>query len=279
MKKSLSKLLAWILSIAILGSVNAFAVESVTSSPTPIICSAEGNNPRTVSTPMTEAVLRAVYWASSEFQAHYADDPTDALASLDKAVEDYFSSFVSACSTTDDEVASVSTTLVQQLNGYTCGPASSYMAIDGWSGTGSITGSTTTEKLKRLATQMESSSDVGTYVYKLKNILNTYTNKYNYAYYEGSTLDEFLFRIYTFNSLSYNRAPILHAKTAALSYYNNHNTGHYIAVTEFDYNTMEVRLHDPNNNNAYYGIYRVPYEEAHSSIADYSGRYYICYWP
>jgi hypothetical protein len=275
----MKKVCSLLLSVGLLVStaVPAFAVESTT--PSPIICSAEGNIPKTVSSPMTEAELRAVYWASSEFQAHYADDPADALASLDKAVEDYFSSFISTCSTTNDEVASVDTTLVQQLNGYTCGPASSYMAIDGWNGTGSITGTTTTAKLTRLATQMESNSSDGTYVYKLKNVLNTYTDDYDYAYYAGSTLDEFLFRVYTFNSLAYDRAPILHAKTAALSYYNGHNTGHYIAVTKFDYNTMEVRLHDPNNTAAYYGIHQVPYEEAYSSIADYSGRYYICYWP
>lgn len=275
----MKKLCSCLLAIALLASVAmpAFAAEATTASP--IVCSAEANMPMAVSTPMTEDELRAVYWASSEFQAHYADDPADALASLDKAVEDYFSPIVSTCSTTDDEVASVSTTLVQQLNGYTCGPASSYMAIGGWGGTGSIAGSTTTAKLNTLASQMESASGVGTYVYKLRNILNTYTDDYDYDYYEGSTLDELHFRIYTFNSLSYDRAPILHAKTAALSYYNGHNTGHYIAVTEFDYNTMEVRLHDPHNSNTYYGIHQVPYEEAYSSVADYSGRYYICYWP
>ena len=268
-----------LLSVGLLMSVMvpAFAVRATEAAP--IISSAEGNIPRTVSTPMTEAELRAAYWDSSEFQAHYADDPAGALKSLDKAVEDYFSSFVGTYSTTAEEVASVDTTLVQQLNGYSCGPASAYMAIDGWDGTGSIDGTTTEAKQERLATQMETNSTYGTYVYMLRNIINTYTDKYDYAYYEGNTLDEFLFRIYTFNSLSYNRAPILHAKTAALSYYNGYNTGHYIAVTEMDYNTMEVRLHDPNNTDAYYGIHRVPYEEAYSSIADYSGRFYICYWP
>ena len=274
MKKLCSLLL--IIGLLVSVAVPTFAIELTT--PSPIISSAESSIPRIVSTPITEAEFRAAYWASSEFQAHYANDPVGAIASLDKAVEDYFSSFVSTHSSTDDEIASVSTTLVQQLNSYTCGPASSYMAIDGWDGTESIAGTTTSAKLKNLATQMGSTPGDGTLVYRLTKGLNTYTDKYDYTYYLGSTLDEFLFRVYTFNSLSFNRAPILHAQTAAISYYNGHSSGHYIAVTEFDYNTMEVRLHDPNNNSAYYGVHQVPYEEAYSSIADYSDRYYICYW-
>lgn len=280
----MKKIVSVILSLAMLLATSSVAfatdITSTPSSNAPIISSAESRIPKAASSPLSEKEIRDIYWASSEFQAHYAANPSDALATLDKVVAGYATPIsTNTRSTTDEEVASVSTTLVKQLNSYTCGPASSYMAIGGWNGTGSITGSTTTAKLERLATQMGSASGVGTYVYKVRDVLNTYTNNYDYAYYEGSTLDQFLFRVYTFNSLSYDRAPILHAKTAALSYYNGHNTGHYIAVTEFDYNTMEVRLHDPHNSNTYYGIHQVPYEEAHSSVSDYSGRYYICYWP
>lgn len=234
---------------------------------------------------LTEAELRNVYWSSSEFQAHYADDPADALATLDSIVDAYFASpqaetyTPSSVATVDSDVASVDVTLVKQINSYSCGPASAYMAIDGWGGTGDITGSNTTAKLKTLASEMGTNSSDGTYVYKLRNGLNNYVSRYEYQYMEGSTISELNFRVYTYNSLTYNRAPILHAKTAALSYYNGHNTGHYITVTEFDYGPMEVRLHDPNNNSTYYGVHYVPYEEALSSIADYSGRYYICYWP
>lgn len=280
MKKVVSIILALAMLLAT-SSVALAADRTDTSNKNgPIISSAESRIPNTNSFSLSEKDLRDTYWASSEFQAHYAADPSDAIAMLNKVVAGYRTpAFASTRSITDEEVASVNTTLVKQLNGYTCGPASSYMAIDGWNGTGSITGSTTTAKLERLAVQMESDSNDGTYVYKLKNVLNTYTDDYDYAYYEGSTLDQFHFRVYTFNSLSYDRAPILHAKTAALSYYNGHNTGHYITVTEFDYNTMEVRLHDPHTSNAYYGIHQVPYEEAHSSVSDYAGRFYICYWP
>lgn len=225
----MKKVISVILSLAMLLATSSVAfatdVSSTANRAVPIISSAESRIPRVSSTLLTEKKIRDVYWASSEFQAHYADNPSDALATLDKAVAEYQAPlFANTRATTDEEVASVSTSLVQQLNSYTCGPASSYMAIGGWNGTGSITGSTTTAKLERLATQMESASGVGTYVYKVRDVLNTYTSNHDYAYYKGSTLDQYLFRVYTFNSLSYDRAPILHAKTAALSYYNGHNT-------------------------------------------------------
>ena len=281
MKKVCSILLTLVLIMSI--PVPSFAVEVGPKSTTPIISSAESNLPMTRRNRMTEAELRAMYWASSEFQKFYENDPDDALASLDKAVEDYYvslpSSTYSTASYTAEDIASVSAVLVQQLNSYSCGPASAYMAIDGWSGTGSISGTTDTAKLQRLASQMNTNETDGTVVATLTGVLNGYVNSKKYSYYLGSTLDEFHFRVYAFNSLSYERAPILHAKTGALSYYNGFNRGHYITVTQFDYNTMEVRLHDPNYRDDYYGIHYIPYEEAHSSVADYSDRYFICYWP
>ena len=105
------------------------------------------------------------------------------------------------------------------------------------------------------------------------------SGQYKYSYYLGSTLTDLTFRSYLYNSLAYGRVPLLHAKTGALSYYNGHNTGHYIAVSKIDHSTMQVRLNDPNNNSSYYGTHYVSLSEALSCIHDYSSRYLICYWP
>lgn len=154
------------------------------------------------------------------------------------------------------------------------------MAIGGWNGTGSIKGKSPTDKLNTLARQIETETDGASVVYKVRNTLNSYLSNYKYSYYAGNTLDLQRFRIYTFNSLAFDRAPILHARTEELSYYNGHESGHYITVTEMNYNTMKVRLHDPNYNNQYYGIHFVPYTEAYDSIhRPDETRYLICHWP
>jgi len=124
-----------------------------------VVSEAESVMSQSVEPLLTEAELRNVYWSSSEFQAHYADDPADALATLDSIVDAYFASpqaetyAPSSVATVDSDVASVDVTLVKQINSYSCGPASAYMAIDGWGGTGDITGSNTTAKLKTLASE------------------------------------------------------------------------------------------------------------------------------
>lgn len=276
-KKSIALVLVATVVLTFMSS--AFAYSTTDDMDKPIISAAETalEAPCALST-YSKDDLRESYWNSEEFQMHYAEDPEGAIANLDHAVAFDWNALLSSANITNDDVASVDTELVQQLNSYSCGPASAYMAIGGWGETGSILGLSTEEKLQELASEMGTDSS-GTYVYSVTNGLNRYTIGHDYGYYLGQDLTQALFRIYSFNSLSYERAPLLHARTAALSYYNGHNSGHYITVTEFNYGTEEVRLHDPNYNDAYYGIHYVPYTEAYDSINLESDRYYICYWP
>lgn len=275
-KKSIALVLVATIILTFISSAFAYSADDTNK---PIISASETvlELPSALST-YSEDNLRESYWNSEEFQMHYAQDPEGAIANLNHASAFNLGDSLSSAYVTNDEVASVEAELVQQLNSYSCGPASAYMAIDGWGETGSIYGSSTEEKLRELASEMGTDRS-GTYVYRVTNGLNLYTTDYDYSYYLGQTMTEQEFRIYTFNSLSYGRAPLLHARTALLSYYNGHNSGHYITVTEFDYGTEQVRLHDPNYNDAYYGIHYVPYTEAYDSINVESNRYYICYWP
>lgn len=77
-------------------------------------------------------------------------------------------------------------------------------------------------------------------------------------------------------SLFYNTAPIIHARTAYLPYYNGHASGHYIAISEVDKANATIRLKDCNNNSAYYGQHIVSVNDAYKAINEESSRYLIC---
>lgn len=72
-----------------------------------------------------------------------------------------------------------------------------------------------------------------------------------------------------------NIAPILHAKTQYLPYYDGHDSGHYIAVSEVDKTNGIVRLSDCNCNNDYYGVHVVSVGAAYEAIFQKSQRYLI----
>lgn len=244
-----------------------------------------------------EESLRSAYMNDSEFHAHLAADPKDAMDALDNAInnlgvidpadEKKYIEMINASVGTvgtlglmpmfwdNYNYAWVNTSLVQQINGYYCGPASVLMAIWGWGG--NVSGSTNTAKQNTLASAMGTTSSSGTYVYRVRDTLNSYLGSNFYSYYLGSSLDQTTFRVYVFNSLSKNRAPILHAKTEYLSYYNGHASGHYITATDFNYDNMTIRLHDCNNNSSYYGVRSVAWQQVYNSIYA-SGRYLIVNW-
>jgi len=140
---------------------------------------------------------------------------------------------------------------------------------------GTVSGSTVSAKQQTLAAAMDTDVDGFTYAYKLTNTLNSYISTNNYAFYGGWTLSELAFRLIAFNSLSYDRAPILYAITENLPYYGGNLYYHYITVTDFDYTTMNMTLYDPHIDNRYYGIHSVSWQEAYNSI---SQRYLIGYY-
>ena len=76
-------------------------------------------------------------------------------------------------------------------------------------------------------------------------------------------------------SLYYNIAPILHAHTDHLLYYQGQRFNHYIAVSEVDNTTGNVRLSDCNWRNEYFGVHVESIGNAYQSIAAESDRYLI----
>ena len=217
---------------------------------------------------------RASYEGDKEFARHYAEDPDSAMAMIQRNVENQLTLIQEetgiAPQTGNSTNAWIDPILIMQKNSYYCGPCSALQAITAYGGY--VAGSTNDAKQDTLANAMQTNSSIGTYVYKVSNVLNTYVSGYSYK--RGSDMSDYAFRQTVLKSLVNNKAPILHARTQYLTYYNNHSTGHYICVTAINNITDKIRLSDCNRNSAYYGTRSIPTSEAKASISA-SERYLI----
>lgn len=174
------------------------------------------------------------------------------------------------------DTASVDAPLIKQINSYYCGPANALQVIYSLGKEGSVSGSTDSSKQSTLGSNMGTASGVGTYVYKMRNELNKYvsSNQFSYIQVKGNlSYSDFLQG--TFGSLANDRAPILHAKTQFLSYYNGYSTGHYITIQSVHGPSETCTLLDTNPNAKYYGYQNVPVSEAFDAVGALSGRYLI----
>lgn len=216
----------------------------------------------------------ASYDGDVEFARHYAEDPVSARVMIQRNVENQLNLIQDATTIQPNSGNStnawVDPILIKQKNSYYCGPCSALQEITAYGG--SVAGSTNDAKQDTLANAMQTNSSVGTYVYKVSNVLNTYVSGYSYK--RGSEMSDYSFRQTVLKSLVNNKAPILHARTQYLSYYNNHSTGHYICVTAINNNTDKIRLSDCNRDSRYYGTRSIPTSEAKASVSA-SERYLI----
>jgi len=168
--------------------------------------------------------------------------------------------------------------LIQQTKTYNCGPTSVLQAIYGTGDQNSVKGSSDARKIETLSAQCSTNSTDGTYVYKLKNCLNKYNFYSTYGYFKGDTIggvDKLQTKIE--NSLFYNMAPILHAQTRELEYYDKHESGHYIVIKSVNKNNNKLTVQDCNISDKYFGTHEISMEEAYRCINPPEGsRYLIC---
>ncbi|MGF7057592.1 BtrH N-terminal domain-containing protein [Brassicibacter mesophilus] len=165
--------------------------------------------------------------------------------------------------------------VINQVNNTYCGPASTlqtFTSIDNLYD--EVAGDTDWDKLETLAGEMGTNSD-GTIVYRVKNVLNDYVPRSNYAYDEYSEEKEEDFCEEVYNSLDAGYPAIIHAKTEYLNYYNGHVAGHYISVYGIDLERGKVYLADSHPKSTYRGKHVVTIREAYNSISAKSGRYLI----
>lgn len=166
--------------------------------------------------------------------------------------------------------------LIQQTNYYNCGPTTALQVLYSMGCQNQVAGQTDSDKINQLGQESGTNSQDGTIVYRLTNTLNKYTTRADYRYILGSGMTKEDFQKKVETSLFYNVAPILHARTEYLGYYNGHRSGHYIAVCEVDNSTGKIRVQDCNINNKYFGQHTVLIEDAFEAINVESNRYLIC---
>ena len=129
-----------------------------------------------------------------------------------------------------------------------------------------------------LANSMGTAENGGTYVYRIRNELNSRTSAGNYQYlgtWEASFSDSLIY------SIDKNKPVICHVKTGILPNYNYaSNTGHYIVSTGYyvaysgSSATATCRYNDPHNNNSFYGTYNCDISTMTTAINNNAG-YYI----
>ena len=214
------------------------------------------------------------YMHDTEFQKAYEENPQLALKMIEQNVEnqlDFIKTYQAySVNSGNENGAWVDPILIMQKNSYFCGPCSALQAIAIYGG--SVSGASNNAKQDTLAAAMGTDA-TGTYVYKVTNTLNKYVPGYSYKL--GGELTDFSFKYTVLNSLINEKAPILHARTKYLEYYNGHNTGHYICVTAINNVDNLIRLSDCNNNSKYYGTRSIPRVQAFNSITKEPERYLI----
>lgn len=164
--------------------------------------------------------------------------------------------------------------LIQQTTSKNCGPTSALQVLYGMNCQNLVSGTTDAEKIEQLMDDCDTDS-TGTMVYKLTAGLNMYAAR-DYEYILGTNMTEAEFQGKVETSLYYNTAPIIHARTEYLPYYNGHASGHYIAICEVDKANKKIRVKDCNKNNAYYGVHQESISDVYKTISVVSSRYLIC---
>ena len=165
---------------------------------------------------------------------------------------------------------------IKQTEDYNCGPATVLQSLYGMDSAGQVSGSTDAAKIATLEAACGTTSEDGTYVYKMAEVLNKYNiygRKYQYTL--GSSFGSIhSFKNCIATSLTCGKPVVLHARTEYLTYYEGTSLGHYLSLDVYDRRVETVRIVDCNNMDEYYGIHTVPVEEAYNCISA-SGRYLI----
>ncbi len=219
------------------------------------------------------------YMQLDEFKMHFNEDPKDAKAMIDSIVDtkikiNYHNSNNLTPKSGQGNIALIYFPKFKQNIDYYCGPASALTAIYGMGKENSVSGSTYSTKQNTLGKNMNTNKTDGTIVYRMRNELNKYSSEsYNY-YYQPSKNEMFSI---IFGSLLSDNAPILHADTKSLGYYNGYSTGHYVTIVfcNSSFGDGEIgglAVMDNNRKDEFYGTQDISLNEAYNSIR---GRYLI----
>lgn len=227
---------------------------------------------------MISFVLPLITLGATALEANSAESTADAPDLNDSArlkdvadlVDKINSHAAAKMATKSSSGRQLSVPLYQQTEGYYCGPACVQMVLKYLTGT--------TYAQATLANSMGTSENGGTYVYRVRDGLNSYTSSGNYQYlgtWEVSFSNSLIY------SVDKNKPVICHVMTGILPNYNYaSNTGHYIVATGYyvaysgSSATSTCRYNDPHNNNSFYGTYNCDISTMATAINNNAG-YYI----
>jgi len=221
--------------------------------------------------------LREEYLENDEFSRFYRNDPVEAMNFLHRELDRLHELNDAGLRSEVFYDNSVSTSLIQQIDGITCGPASALMALKGCGYYDQVTGSSDYWKVYNLALQMHTFDHDETWVEDLYQGLNDYLPYYKYDMPYATNWSLNTFRSYVQTSLIYSRIPILHSVTSYLGYYNGNTYYHFIPIQRFNGPNSTMTLYDGINNPSFYGVHVVSDTAAYNSIHAVSGRCLICY--
>lgn len=162
----------------------------------------------------------------------------------------------------------LSVPLYKQINSYYCGPTSVRMTL-------SYLGVSKTQA--QLASQMGTTSSQGTYVYQVRNCLNSHLGSGTYKYVLTSQI---AFSTGLRYSIDKSKPVICHVMTGALPHYSGYNTGHYVVAKGYYWGSQgssgasRVQYNDPNYNSKYYGSREATWGQMNQAINNNAG-YYI----
>lgn len=219
---------------------------------------------------LRESIL-AEYEPLDEYQKQFRDDPEGASDMIDKIV-DFKMKQMNRIDTRSGQgtISLIYYPEFKQKYYYYCGPASVLTAIYGMNAESQVSGTSYNDKQTTLARAMNTDNDKFTYVYRVTNELNKYSSEL-YEYHHEPTKSQ-MHHIIDGSLLSDN-APILHAETQYLNYYNGYSTGHYITVVYYnmamdDNEKGGLAVMDNNRDDKYYGTQEISMNEAYAATRD-----------
>lgn len=207
--------------------------------------------------------------SSEEFASIFEDEGATAFQIIEDSLRDVLNPEPTTHMQTDDLYTSrYSFPWVHQINSYSCGPASTLMALIG-SGAKDYYYTHDTEITdgwqETLASDMYTNKTSGTYISNITKMMNKHIPSVN-----GYTYKTKAFTIYSYEkaldfietSLVMDAVPVIRVSdTALLKYYHGNSFCHYMVVDSVDFNAECVNLVDPHYDDAYFGIHSISFEE------------------
>lgn len=220
--------------------------------------------------------------SSDEFVEIFNNEGSSAFQIVEDSLRDVLNPEPTAHMQTDDLYTSVHIfPNIQQIDSYSCGPASVLMALIGGGADGYYY--TNNEMITdnwqtALKQDLKTTSSAGTSIGEITRVLNK-----NIPSVRGYTYKTKAFTVYSYeqaldfieNSLVNDAVPVIRVSdTSLLFYYYGKKYSHYMVVDSVDFNAECVNLVDPHYDDKYYGIHTISFDEF-NLLAKYSGDFWV----